>query len=452
MWQVLPLVPPGAGESPYSSWSAFACSPWLIDLEDLANRGLLDQSDLQGYETRDPSRIDFESMRAFKGPRLEKAADNFLKGQSPLYQEFLAFKKRSPWLAEAALFKALNDEQQQPWWMWPKALRLHQDAAVAEARERLKAQVERAEALQFFFDWQWRTLRQICKDAGVQLIGDLPIYVDANSADVWANQSMFELDEEGQRTDVSGVPPDAFSAEGQLWGNPLYRWDAMAKDHYSWWVRRLRRAFELCDIIRIDHFRAFAAYWSVPASATSAKEGHWIKGPGMALFDALKKELGQLPIIAEDLGIIDEEVCALLKDTGFPGMKVLQFAFGGTPDNLYLPHNHTQHSVIYTGTPDNNTTLGWWFEASPREQDYVRRYFSIDGNNLVWDMIRAAFASVGETAIVPVQDILCLDASGRMNTPSVANGNWSWRMKEGSLNAYHAGRLRELVYLYHRHP
>ncbi len=450
LWQVLPIVPAGAGDSPYSSWSAFAGNPWMISLEDLANVGLLDQADLEGFVTTDPNKVDFNAVRAFKGPRLEKAADRLLHGRHPLLEQFLAFKRQSPWAEEAGLFQALADKEQKPWWEWSNKLRAYDQDAVKFALGGLRKSVDEAVAIQFFFDMQWKALREECKKCGISLIGDLPIYVDANSVDVWTHQNMFQLDEQGMRVNVAGVPPDAFSEDGQFWGNPLYNWDALKASGYQWWIDRIKRAFELYDTVRIDHFRAFSAYWSVPATASSAKEGQWIEGPGAEFFEFVESKLGKLSVIAEDLGVIDDGVRNLLASTGFPGMKILQFAFGGENDNLYLPHNHIPHSVVYTGTHDNDTTLGWWFAASPFVQDHVRRYFARDGHDLVWDMIRTALGSVAETAILPVQDILCLDNSARMNTPSVCSGNWAWRMQEGALQSYHATRLRELCNLFQR--
>ena len=446
-WQILPLVPPGAGDSPYSSASAFAISPWLLDLEHLRRDGLLDDS---GDPFGPSNRVDFAAMRAFKSPKLQAAAARLLDGHA-LRGELEAFRDNHPWLADFALFEAIRVQQDQaPWWDWPTPLRDRDAKALAEARAELSTAIAQIEALQFLVDRQWRALKAACNSRGVLLIGDLPIYVDGNSADVWSNRDLFALDANGRSTQVAGVPPDAFSQTGQLWGNPLYRWDRLAQTGYAWWIERIRRAISLTDRVRIDHFRAFSAYWSVPADAEDARGGHWVEGPKMAFFNAVRDALGDLPILAEDLGVVDDGVIDLLEATKLPGMKVLQFAFGGKADNFYLPHNHTVTSVVYTGTHDNDTTLGWWLKAPEHEQDHVRRYFSVNGHDVVWDLIRAAIGSVAETAIVPMQDTLALGTEARMNTPSVGSGNWGWRLLDDQLRHDVADRLRGLVELYHR--
>ncbi len=451
-WQVLPLVPPGAGDSPYSTGSAFAGSPWLVDLSALAQHGLLDAADLApDRDLGRPDRVDFGAVHAFKGPRLEKAAARLLASPGhPLRADLERFRAAHPWIADHALFFALRDRERQPWWRWPEPLRDRDPAALREARVALAGEVDRWIAVQCFFDGQWAALRRECEAAGVRLVGDVPIYVDADSADVWTHRHLFDLDADGRRRFVAGVPPDAFSDVGQLWGNPLYRWDRLAEDGYAWWAERLGRAIEQTHFVRIDHFRAFSAYWSVPHGAPDARTGEWIEGPGMALFDALRRRLGALPVIAEDLGDIDAPVRRLLAETGFPGMKVLQFAFGGGADNLYLPHHHTTGSVVYTGTHDNDTTLGWWAHNPEHVRDHVRRYFGVSGHDVVWDLIRAAFASVADTALVPMQDVLALGREARMNTPATAEGNWRWRMGQGALRDDHAARLRDLATLYDR--
>lgn len=447
-WQILPLVPPGAGDSPYSSWSAFAGNPWLIDLDDLAAHGLLDAAP---PEQPFADRVDFAAMQALKGPALDSAADRLLAGHewTPAFDAFCA---QADWLDDAALFAALRSAfDHAPWWRWPAELRRRDPQALAQARQIHAAAIGRVKAQQFIFDRQWRRVQAVAAARGVEIIGDLPIYVDADSADVWCNPDLFELDADGQRTRVAGVPPDAFSDTGQLWGNPLYRWDRLAETGYAWWIARLRRALALTDRVRIDHFRAFAAYWAVPADAPDARTGAWCPGPGQPFFDAMQAAIGgPLPVIAEDLGIIDDGVRDLLASSGFPGMHVLHFAFGGGADNAYLPHHHRQNAVVYPGTHDNNTTLGWWLAAPPHVQDHVRRYFGVSGHDLVWDMIRATLASVAETAIVPMQDVLALDARGRMNTPAVAAGNWGWRLHPHGLRDDHAARLRDLCGLFAR--
>lgn len=448
-WQILPLVPPGAGNSPYSSWSAFAGNPWLIDLDHLAAHGLLDGGDLPEQPFAD--RVDFAAMRAFKGPRLAQAAQRLLAGHA-WTAEFETFCRDTDWLADATLFAAVKQAQGgAPWWRWPADLRARDPKALAYARLQNANAIAEAKAIQFFFDRQWRRVHAAASARGIQIIGDLPIYVDADSADVWCNQDLFELDGDGRRTRVAGVPPDAFSETGQLWGNPLYRWDRLKETGYAWWIARLRRAFDLAHQVRIDHFRAFAAYWAVPSDAPDARTGAWQPGPGQAFFDAMQAAFdGPLPVIAEDLGIIDQPVRDLLASSGFPGMHVLHFAFGGGADNAYLPHNHKPNAVAYPGTHDNDTTLGWWLAAPPHVQDHVRRYFGVSGHDLVWDMIRATLASVADTAIIPMQDVLALDASGRMNTPATAMGNWGWRLHPHGMRHDHAERLRGLCGLFGR--
>ncbi len=440
IWQILPLVPPGAGDSPYSSGSAFAGSPWLLDLPRLAADGWLDDADLAGGP-RAGDRVDFTAMKAFKGPLLRKAAERLVE-EDPGRLD--AFRAANPWVEDAALFYAARRQQKGlPWWEWPAALR---DREVLDGLPGVEAEI----ALQCLFDEQWGRIHEAARERGVEVLGDLPIYVDWDSADVWAHRELFDLDETWRPTEVSGVPPDAFSDTGQLWGNPLYRWDVLASRGYDWWVERLRRVLSVSDRVRIDHFRAFAAYWAVPAGADDARGGRWVEGPGVAVFDAFRAALGELPILAEDLGIIDQPVRDLLEATGLPGMRVLQFAFGGEAEDLHLPHNHPPNAVAYTGTHDNDTTLGWWLSATPHVRDHVRRYFGIDGHDLVWDLVRACLASVAHTAVVPMQDVLALGAEGRMNRPATAGGNWGWRLLAHQLRDDHATRLRGLIELYGR--
>ncbi len=449
LWQVLPLVPPGAGRSPYSSGSAFAGNPWLIDLDTLVSDGLLSSAELGA----DPGhggavgedRIAWHEMMAHKAPRLSLAASRV----APSALE--SFRHRAPWVDEAALFFAIRQRfEGAPYWEWPVELRRREPAALAEARSALAVEIDREVALQYLFERQWGALRTYAAERGVRFVGDMPIYVDADSADVWAAQDMFELDADGRRLDVSGVPPDAFSETGQLWGNPLYRWDRMAAQGYDWWIRRVRRVIEQTDYVRIDHFRAFSAYWAVPSGAVDAREGRWRPGPGRGVFDALRASLGALPILAEDLGIIDDAVRHLLADVGLPGMKVLQFAFGEKPENHYLPHNHTPDCVVYTGTHDNETTGGFWHSTGEHVRDHIRRYYGIDGHDAVWAFIRSALASPAVFAIVPFQDLLALGNEARMNIPSVAAGNWGWRMHPEMLRDDVAARFRSLVTLYGR--
>ncbi|MBU0550841.1 4-alpha-glucanotransferase [Myxococcota bacterium] len=447
-WQILPLVPPGAGDSPYSSASAFAGNVDLISLQPLVEAGLLGADQLHNAPYFSTDRVDFQAARAFKRPRLEAAARALFENtQHPWWPDLDAFRDDNPWLEDTTRFFAIAaDQGGAPWWTWPAPLRDYDLKLMEVDFERIELEIIQ----QYFFERQWREVRALAASKGIEIIGDLPIYVDINSADVWANRHLFKLSPEGLRLEYAGVPPDAFSATGQAWGNPLYDWDEMEANHFGWWIRRMQRALELHDRVRIDHFRAFSAYWAIPNGAQDAREGAWRPGPGMKVFDALREALGALPILAEDLGIIDEPVRQLLKDSGFPGMRILQFAFGEDATHAYLPHNHIKNSVVYTGTHDNETTLGWWFSTNNRVRDHVRRYFGIDGHDLVWDMIRAAVSSVADTAIIPMQDLLALDNQGRMNTPAVSNGNWGWRVRSEALHHNIADRLRDLNQLYNR--
>lgn len=446
-------MPPGAGESPYSSSSALAGNPWLIDLEGLAADGLLDEAALAGPDFP-LDRYDAPAVRAYKGPLLDRAADALLAGaNSDLSARFAAFRDAESWVDETATFLALKAAHDgAPWWDWPADLRDRDADALAAARARLQVAIDRQAALQFLFEDQWQALRQRARERGVAIIGDVPIFVDRDSADVWGSRAQFRLDAEGRPLVVAGVPPDFFSELGQLWGNPLYDWERMAADGHAWWVRRLRRACALTDYVRLDHFRGFAAFWEVPADAKDARAGRWIPGPGAALFDDLRAALGDLPLIAEDLGVIDEPVVALRRHLGVPGMRVLQFAFGEGPEHAFLPHNYVAHTVAYTATHDNNTTLGWWQETSPAIRDHARRYLAVSGHDIVWDMIRAVFSSVAEMAVVPLQDVLVLDGRSRMNTPGTVDGNWLWRVRGSAFNSSLASRLRELSFVYGRAP
>jgi len=453
LWQVLPLVPPGAGSSPYSTQAAFAGNPWILDLESLVQDGLLSRTELDspGF---DPDRVDYGRVCDFKGPRLDRAADRLMSGARPdLSEELERFRADNPWVEDAALFMALHDvEQGRPWWLWPAPLRDRTPQALGDAREELRETLNRVVALQYLFFRQWRQVREHAHLRGVHIIGDMPIYVDRDSADVWAHRDLFQLEADGRPRAQSGVPPDYFSPSGQLWGNPVYDWEALSNDGYGWWIDRLRRALSQVDLIRLDHFRGFASYWAVPMDAPDARTGRWVPGPGKVLFDRLREALGPLPLVAEDLGIIDGAVHALRRSIGLPGMRVLQFAFGEGSDHPFLPHNHEPHTVVYTGTHDNDTTLGWYRRAPEPVRDHVRRYLGCDGHDVVWDLIRVALASVADTAIVPMQDILVLDERSRMNQPGVAEGNWTWRVRVEAFHADLAGRLRSLCELYSRGP
>lgn len=449
-WQVLPLVPPGPGGSPYASTSAFAGSPSLIDLEDLAARGLLARADLETLGGALPQdAVDFDAVARLKLGLVRRAAARFAREHKG--DALRAFKERQPWVEEYALYSVLKDAHAGKRWLdWDEGVRERHPAALAEVRQRHAAELDVIVAEQLLFEEQWQALHDYCRKRGVRILGDVPIYVDLDSADCWSNRAQFLLKEDGTPLGVSGVPPDAFTELGQLWGNPLYDWKRMKADGHRWWIERLRRVLSLCDVVRIDHFRAFAAYWAVPFGAKDARGGQWVKGPGLAVFEDLQGALGPLPVILEDLGVITPDVVALREQTGLPGMKVLQFAWEEGPDAAYLPHNHVPNSVVYTGTHDNDTSLGFWQHAPSHVQDHIRRYFGIDGHDFVWDFIRAAFASVAHTAIVPMQDVLCLDRRSRMNTPGLAAGNWAWRVRREAFHPGTAARLRQLAELYGR--
>ncbi len=458
LWQMLPLGPTGYGNSPYQSLSAFAGNPLLISLDRLVDDGLLERADLSTAPRFPEDSVDFDAIIAFKMPLLKKSYAAFEYGRS---EEFSTFCRRNAgWLDVHALFVALRDAHGAAGWnTWERDIRRRQPETTERWTERLATEVRYQQYLQFQFSRQWSALKKCCNDRGVRLIGDIPVFVALDSAEVWAHPEMFFLDEAGKPKVVAGVPPDYFSQTGQLWGNPLYRWDVMARDGYSWWVERFKATREVVDIIRLDHFRGFESYWEVPAGEKTAISGRWAKGPGAHFFEAIKKALGELPIIAEDLGIITSEVTALREQFDLPGMRVLQFAFTGGADNPHRPHNYPRNCVVYTGTHDNNTTVGWFqgegarvavAEDVRRERETALKYLGTRGDEINWDLIRQAFMSVANTAIMPVQDVLGLGSEARMNTPGTTRGNWRWRLVSGQLTEEHTRRLAELGQLYGR--
>ncbi len=452
LWQILPLGPTDFGNSPYMTISAFAGNPLLIDLEALRDQGWLPADELVDIPPAGP-RVDFEAVIPFKARCLAKAFLGFQeKATAAERAEVQSFRQaQGHWLEDFALFVALRETREEKSWnQWPMPLRMREAAALAEAKAALRDTIDRVVFEQFVFAQQWQALRRYANDKGVKIIGDVPIFVAYNSVDVWANREIFRLDAEGHPTHVAGVPPDYFSPTGQLWGNPLYRWDVLAQRGYDWWVQRFATTFAQVDMVRIDHFRGFEAFWEVAADAPNAIKGRWVKGPGMALFDTLRQELGALPVIAEDLGVITPEVEALRDATGFPGMKVLHFAFGGDPNDVHLPHRHTHNTVVYPGTHDNDTTQGWYTKLDSKTADRVRLYFNIDGHDIGWQMLTAAWASVADRALAPVQDLLSLGSEARMNTPGEAKGNWGWRLLYWQLNPEMALRLRRITERYGR--
>ncbi len=449
LWQVLPLGPTGAGSSPYTAASAFAGNPLLISPEILVSEGLLPGDALEDRPGSGPGRVDFVAVRPWKERLLSLSWRYFPRrgaaAAREAYDAFLEAPEQSDWLADWALFAAIKSRYGgQSWIDWDASLALREPEALASARLELAEEIALQRYLQFLFSRQWDRVRRLARERGISVIGDLPIYVAHDSADVWAHQELFELDRTGRPTSVAGVPPDYFSETGQLWGNPLYRWDRLREEKHEWWIARIRSGLRTCDLLRIDHFRAFAAYWSVAASEKTALSGRWLPGPGRRLFDDAREALGRLPILAEDLGIITQEVRDLLAALGFPGMKVLQFAFF-EPDSEYLPHRYTRNCVVYTGTHDNDTARGWYAGLNPEERQRVEDYLGCDGREIEWALIRAAYASVADRAIVPMQDVLGLGSEARMNTPAEPAGNWGWRAAEEAFTAETAGRLLRLT-------
>ena len=448
LWQVLPLGPTGYGDSPYSSPSAFAGNPLLIAFEPLIEDGLLAEPGLADLSALPTEHVDFANLGPLKRAALEEAFRDGRERLQPAVDEFR--QRHLEWLEDYALFAALKDEHQCAWVEWPPELRARDSRALADAKARLIDRVAFHEFCQYLFFQQWASLRERALGLGIGIVGDIPVFVAHDSADVWAHQHLFKLDEAGQPRVVAGVPPDYFSATGQLWGNPLYDWEAMAQDGYAWWIARFHHLLEEVDVVRIDHFRGFEAAWEVPAGETTAVNGQWVRGPGERVFAAIRQALGQAPVIAEDLGMITDEVRALLDATGYPGMKVLQFAFGGDADNPYLPHNYLDpNCVVYTGTHDNDTTRGWFAAASEEERRRVQRYAPSTGV-ISGDLMRLALASVARIAIVPLQDVLDLGSEARLNTPGAPEGNWAWRLSSEQLDPSRAECLAELTTLYGR--
>jgi 4-alpha-glucanotransferase len=452
LWQVLPLTPTGFGDSPYQSISAFAGNTLLIDPRALVADELLHANDLSGAFVN-ADRVDFEAARSVKSKLLDQAFENFRdQASTSIASEFDEFCRRSAWwLDDYALFNAAKSaEDNREWTAWKRQIAFRDSHAIAKARADLTNEIRSQKFFQFLFFRQWQALRDYARHRGVIIIGDLPIFVAHDSADVWSNRTLFKLDRDGKPTAVAGVPPDYFSETGQLWGNPLYDWEQLRADDFKWWIDRVRWLLELFDTVRIDHFRGFVACWEVSAGDATAKNGRWVETPGRELFAALKKTLGDLSIIAENLGVITPEVENLREEFGFPGMRVLQFAFGGDATNDHLPHRHTRDSVVYTGTHDNDTTLGWFTHLGDEERAHALRYLDTDGREVNWKLIRAAMASVGNLAIVPMQDVLGLGNEARMNLPASETGNWAWRMKPDALSGELAARLRDLTKLYGR--
>jgi len=465
LWQVLPLGPTGYGDSPYQSFSALAGNPLLISPQWLEEKGWLDGSALVDVPDFPKDRVDFERVTPWKLALLKSAARQFFHHAAASDREcFDAFcQTNASWLDDFALFMALRQENDGAVWsQWDRSIRWREPAALAKWRESLAEPMAMLKFQQFAFFSQWRELREYCRERDIRFMGDLPIYVSHDSADVWVNPLHYHVDSHGEPTVVAGVPPDYFSKTGQLWGNPIYRWDVMARDGYRWWLERFRAVLELVDMIRLDHFRGFEAYWEVPATEPTAVNGRWVKGPGPALFDAARRALGELPLVAENLGVITPAVEAIRAQFGFPGMSILQFAFGNDSQSAtFRPHNYPREVVAYTGTHDCDTTVGWWTsqgkgestrsaEDIRREHELALKYLNSDGSEINWVFIRALEASVADTVLIPLQDVLGLGSNSRMNQPATQGGNWRWRYRREMLTPGTAGRLRELSDLYDR--
>jgi 4-alpha-glucanotransferase len=456
VWQVLPLSPVGYGNSPYSATSAFAGNPLLISLERLAEHGWIGQREVKQLGPAEGN-VQFKAVNASKLPLLRLAAENFLKRQPDAlgeHQRFRAFcNEQSWWLEDFVLFNSLRERfASASWNEWPRPVAQRDPSALEHARAELKHELEIERVLQFAFYEQWKAVHEYARERKIRIVGDVAIFVNFDSADVWTHPDIFYLDEKLAPTVVSGVPPDAFSATGQRWGNPLYRWDVLKHRGYDWWIQRMRWATTTCDLVRIDHFRGFEQNWEIPAAEPTAVKGKWVDGPRDDLFQALRAALGNLPFLAEDLGLITPEVEALRKRLQIPGMKVLQFGFGDKGAHIYLPHQHEPDCVVYTGTHDNDTTLGWWESLGKDERKAVETYLGKPADGIHWAMIRAALGSVARLAIVPLQDVLGLDSQARMNTPSRTEDNWGWRFLPGALNKEQAIKLRQITEMCDREP
>jgi 4-alpha-glucanotransferase len=453
LWQVLPLGPTGYGDSPYQCFSAFAGNPFLVSPALLMQDGLLKREDFASRPSFSDDEVDYGQVIPWKLALLDRAAGRFEKtADADLKKEFAAFQReQSDWLQDFALFMAIKESQGGVAWnQWPEPFRRRDKMAIDLFIQKNQPDIQRHILRQFFFFRQWQSLREYAHQQGIQIIGDIPIFVAYDSADAWGNKDLFYLDDTGQPSVVAGVPPDYFSPTGQLWGNPLYRWDVHRASGYSWWIKRIKATLKLFDIIRLDHFRGFAGYFEIPFGLPTAEIGTWIRGPGKDIFEKIQQAMGDLPIIAEDLGEITSDVIDLRDHFGLPGMKILQFAFASDATEPFLPHNYPVNCVAYTGTHDNDTTRGWYESAPEEEQDYCRRYLARSGEDIAWDMIRAVWSSIALFTLAPMQDFLSLDTKARMNMPGRLGGNWSWRMQADALTARLQTRIKEQNTLYRR--
>ena len=452
-WQVLPVCPTSYGDSPYQSFSAFAGNPYFIDLDYLVKEKLLKKKECLSCDWgAKEQEVDYGLLYQNRYKLLGKAFRRFLKQKPKDYDAFC--QEQADWLPDYALFMALKDRNDGvEWSKWEHDLKHRIPEAMEAARSELAEEIRFYEMLQYLFFKQWFALKEYANERGIRIIGDTPIYVSGDSADVWANPGLFYLDEELTPIDVSGCPPDAFSDDGQLWGNPLFRWEKMKEDGYAWWIRRIAHMAKLFDVVRIDHFRGFDSYYAIPYGDTTARNGQWRMGPGMDLFRKIEEQLGKVDIIVEDLGFLTDSVRQLLLESGFPGMKLIQFAFDSREDGDYLPHNYKNHCVVYTGTHDNDTIMGWMKTAPKDSVKFAKEYLRLtkeEGYN--WGMMKGAWGSVGDLAIVTMQDILGLGSEARMNTPSTLGNNWKWRMKKDAINGRLAGKIRSNMQLYGRMP
>lgn len=458
LWQVFPLGPTGYGDSPYQTFSTFAGNPILISPDVLISEGLLNESDVTPIPEFDPANVDFGNIINYKKTLLQKAYEMYKQTSSverdKRYAAFL--EKHNIWLEDFAFFMALKDEHNgEPWLKWKPELAMREESALHEWKEKVSDSINYHKFVQFCFFEQWTNVREYAHKKGINIIGDVPIFVAYDSSDVWANKSLFTVDEKGNLETVAGVPPDYFSETGQLWGNPLYRWDKMKENDFQWWRDRVGFMLDLVDFIRIDHFRGLEAFWEIPGDAPTAQTGKWVKAPGKELFESIIKHLGNLPIIAEDLGVITPEVEKLRDDFNLPGMKILQFAFGSGGEKKFLPHNFVSNCMVYTGSHDNDTTRGF-FEKEKQKQsdvyDHTKQYMNYDGDDICPQLIRTAYASVANIVVIPMQDILNLGTWARMNFPGKLGGNWTWRATYDQINDGVSDQLKSLVLLYERMP
>lgn len=454
LWQILPLGPIGYGASPYQSFSTFAGNPYYIDLVMLIEQGYLTKEECDACDFGDHvNYIDYEKQYNNRFTLLRKAWERAIKKGLETKKDYIEFlKKNNSWLDDYALYMALKDAFPGKCFIdWEDDIRLRKPLALAKYRRELADEIRFYQFQQYLFAKQWKELKLYANKAGIRIVGDIPIYVAFDSADTWSHPELFQLDEAGMPIGVAGCPPDAFSSTGQLWGNPLYNWEYHKKTNYNWWMQRIAYCYELYDVVRIDHFRGFDEYWFVPYGDETAAGGHWEAGPGYDLFETMKRKLGKKQVIAEDLGFLTDSVIKLLKDTGYPGMKILQFAFDANGESIYLPHNYDHNCVVYTGTHDNETTPGWLTTRSPQDKTFLERYLNRKSDeDLCWELIRVAASSVAETAIIPMQDYLGLGNEARINTPSTLGDNWKWRMSKGAATDELARKIYDLTKMYGR--